>query len=377
MRGQSVAVALLASLPSALAFAACSDDGDRPGNGGATAGSGPSAGGASGGAGQSGAAGAAGAFGSAGAAGSSLIPAPENACEPAIVLSDGATVIGNSSAWPRNLDTACATEGVMTGSEVVYEFTATVTGVLDVRLSGPANFSISVRTVCADDTSELECSVWPELVRPITEGDTVYIVVQGLDDVTAGPFELSVTSRETRCGDGFHDAPEGCDDGNDAASDGCSASCNVESNELEPNDTPAEANLLASPFFGSIEPGDQDVIHVPVSEGPSAIVMEVRDFGDGACQVDRLNSVVELIDAEGSVLGTSDDYLVSYCSHLVVPGLTPGDYFVRIAAAVNTRTPAFPYVLDIAVNVCGNSVTEEGESCDPPAFGCDELCQLE
>ena len=55
MRGQSVAVALLASLPSALVFAACSDDGDRPGNNGPTAGSGPSQGGAAGGAGLSGA----------------------------------------------------------------------------------------------------------------------------------------------------------------------------------------------------------------------------------------------------------------------------------------------------------------------------------
>jgi cysteine-rich repeat protein len=377
MRGQSVAGAVLLGAAAAAGFVGCGDDDDRPGMspGKGAAGTG----GPAGAAGSAGAAGEAGfgAVASGGSAGSNLIPPPANVCDPAIALTNGVTVTGNTTAWPYGLETACALPGSVTGPEVAYELTANRSGILDVRLEGQPDFTISVRSVCADDQSELECSIWPQLSRPISAGDTVYVVVQGLAETSSGPFQLTATVRTTECGDGNRDEPEACDDGNGAAGDGCSASCQLESTESESNDTTAAADEIANPFFGSIGAGDVDVISVPITQAPSSIVATVRDFGDAACELNRLNSLLELLDEAGAVLAAADDRPGSYCSHLVVPALGEGTYFLRISASADAQLQTFPYALDIARHVCGNAVTEEGESCDPPAFGCNELCQLE
>ena len=216
-------------------------------------------------------------------------------------------------------------------------------------------------------------------------GDTVYVIVDGLESSTAGVFTLEVASRAIECGDGHRDGDEECDDGNQQDDDGCSSACEIEPAESSSNDSLADADSYVDPFFGSISPaGDADWVEFTVAAAPGSVTLDTFDLGDGACSSGQLDSALELYDGEGSLLRTNDDGGAGYCAHLAVGDLPKGTYFVRISAspALSAGTPAtFPYRLNVDVDSCGNGRQVEAEECDDGNRvdwdGCDSECKLE
>ena len=59
---------------------------------------------------------------------------------------------------------------------------------------------------------------------------TLWLIAAGRMSTSSssGPMTFDVATRELRCGDGFRDGDERCDDGNTRDGDGCSSSCRVE-----------------------------------------------------------------------------------------------------------------------------------------------------
>jgi hypothetical protein len=100
-------------------------------------------------------------------------PACMDSCaSPKLALVPG-SVYGNTTGKPSNLTPSCTTS---TGSEAVYQLTAGSTGKLKLSSSGGAKLSISVRTLCNDESTEVAC----EVLGP--NGEQVSVGV----DVTAG-----------------------------------------------------------------------------------------------------------------------------------------------------------------------------------------------
>jgi cysteine-rich repeat protein len=299
-------------------------------------------------------------------------------CPAATILTDPASVTGDTTGHASLLEPSCA---LTTGnSEVVYLFTATRTGVLDVRLSSGAPLMLSVRDAC--DGRERACTLSSSLESSIRAGDTVYVLVDGLDIASFGSYELSVSSRTITCGDRFQDGSEQCDDGNLVDNDGCSGSCTLELSESEPNNDIARANPAEYPFVGAIgQTGDVDVVAVTLTEPALALVAQTTDFGDGACLAGEQDSNIEILDETGAVLASNDDTDAGLCALASTGALAPGTYYVRVSASPIGDTPRFAYVLLIEPDLCGNDVLSPGEGCDDgnqlPADGCSDTCQVE
>lgn len=188
------------------------------------------------------------------------------------------------------------------------------------------------------------------------------------------------------CGDGNlnPEIGEECDDGNPGGADLCDANCKLVTSEAEPNDTPAQANAWSSPWGAQIAPaGDVDVFSFELPAAAS-LVVETRDPGDGACAASKLDTVVEILGADGAtVLASDDDAGEGYCSRATLPLVEPGLYYARVTAAPDAPTPTFHYrlVIDTISNTCGDGVRTPGEQCDDGGTtagdGCSPTCQLE
>lgn len=167
------------------------------------------------------------------------------------------------------------------------------------------------------------------------------------------PYRLDVTLISDVCGDGNVTPGEQCDDGNTAAGDGCSAACQIELDEVEPNNTAAQANTFAapSPFLGAITPaGDEDVVAVMVPGPSSTLQAAVGDGGTGACAAYQLDSFVEILGPDGAtVLVSDDDTGLGYCSVAQQGGLAAGTYFVRVKAPPIQPSATFLYSLAVLV----------------------------
>jgi cysteine-rich repeat protein len=307
------------------------------------------------------------------------VTACADTCTSPPLLADPAQVTGDTTGHASLGDPSCALGPG--SSEIAYAFTAAHTGVLDVRLDGSA-LSLSVSAACNSSSRELGCSLTGRLKTAIRAGDAIYVTVDGLDTGDTGAFNLSVSSREVACGDKFRDDPEACDDGNTVSDDGCSATCTLESSEAEPNDAIDKASLYVSPFFGDISgASDLDVVAFTLTEPARGLTARTSDFGDSACALGELDSVVEILDSNGAVLASDDDGGEGLCSLAVVGALTPGTYYVRVSAAAGGDVFRFPYVLAVTPALCGNGIISPGETCDDgnllPADGCSDTCQRE
>jgi cysteine-rich repeat protein len=281
----------------------------------------------------------------------------QNACSAPLVLPDPAlSVVGQTNGHGATITPGCSTGS--SGPETVYRFSAARSGVLDVQLlSTGANLNLSLRGACGDDTSELGCSekiagqdAVERLRIPITQGQTVFIVVDGTGAATAGRYTLDALSRVIQCGDAYRDTGEECDDGNRSSSDGCSADCRLEPDEGEPNGTTGEADPYNGfPYFAAIgSAGDVDVFSVAVASAGSTITAETFDLGDGSCAQDLLDSTVEILAPNGStVLASDNDSGDGLCSVATARGVGAGTHFVRVRAS--TASATFPYVLNVSV----------------------------
>ncbi|WP_438030992.1 DUF4215 domain-containing protein [Sorangium sp. So ce233] len=309
-------------------------------------------------------------------------------CAAPVALPDPAAAIGDTSGHAV-IDSGC----MASGPGVAYTFTAAATGLLDVVLvpETDARLLAVLRGACADAATAIACgsiSAGPgidnRLTVPVREGDAFHIVVTGADEGQAGPFALSVRSRQTVCGDGIQDSTEACDNPVDEENDGCDEDCRIEPTEVEPNDTLATANTHAVPFFGAIDPaGDQDVVRVTVPSGPTVLIAETTDVTSNDCLNHRLDSIIEILDDSGATIVRRDRGETGLCARAVAPSLAAGDYYVRVTAGSGAGRPTFPYGLEVTLveEACGDGNLTEGEQCDDsntaPGDGCSPNCRFE
>jgi len=101
---------------------------------------------------------------------------------------------------------------------MVYKVTVANTGTLHVTLDSTADLAVYVRTTCADDTTELGCSDnviggQQEVldVVGVTQGDVVYVFVDGSMSGAVGPFTLKIQSHAPMCGNNVVEMGEDCD----------------------------------------------------------------------------------------------------------------------------------------------------------------------
>lgn len=306
-------------------------------------------------------------------------------CDVVPEIEDGSSFTGDNTGHASELALGCAPDDH--GPEVVYQVEAKETGMLDAILM-PQNFpnlTVSIRTSCADDGSELACAGLSASV-PVTAGDVVFVVVQGVGPSDDGRFQLSVGSRPAnQCGDRFLDPGEECDDGYLEDGDGCSASCVVEATEQEPNDDAANADAWVSPFYGRITPqGDEDLVEISVDDGPAYVIANVDDtLVFSGCGLETIDPYLWLLDSDGSsVLEKNDDYNGT-CPRVIAEDLAAGTYYLKVAESPNSvgQRSDFPYRLRVTIDWCGNDWRGPLEECDDGntdnGDGCDDACQNE
>ncbi len=298
-------------------------------------------------------------------------------CDAAPVLTDPSSVWGNNAGSADSTSSSCSGTG---GPEVVYEFVAANDGMLNVSLDSSYVLSLALRTECDSAATETACA-FDEIERPVSAGETFYVVVEGAEPDEAGQFRLTVESRPlNECGDGYRDPNEQCDDGGFENGDGCSDQCLVESSENEES-----ANVYVDPFYGSIFPaGDVDVIEVEVTEPRTTLRAETFDLNDGSCLSGKIDSYVEIIGPGGeTVLASDDDSGLGACAVAIAPGLDPATYYVLVRAGdeASPQQSEFPYWLWVAMDACGNGAVAAGEQCDDGNLtngdGCSDSCVTE
>jgi cysteine-rich repeat protein len=300
------------------------------------------------------------------------------ACSGAEHVSDPALVEGSNAARTHTIDLGCHS-GAPAGNEVVYELVAEHDGTLDVAIDSADLFRVAVRGTCAEAESERACGLG-SASAPVRRGETLFVIVQGLEATDASPFTLALASRPAdECGDGVRDASEECDDENLEAGDGCDVACRVELTEMERNDARAEATPWSDPFYARIgSASDVDLVSLDIAAPETDLVASTLNLGDGACARKELDSVLSLLSAEGEVLASDDDGGDGSCARLAVPGLGVGRYYLRVLAAPDAEPATFPYRLGVDLDTCGNARVGFFEDCDDgnrlPGDGCSASC---
>jgi cysteine-rich repeat protein len=280
-----------------------------------------------------------------------------SSCAETTTLADPGDVSGNTRDHAGQLGSTCTDPDGESGSEIVYDFVAGTTGILDVALStAAAELTLSLRKTCGDDASEITCATTQWLSVPVTAGDTLFIVVDGYSAAAAGKYVLSAATRPSSCGDGIRDAQEGCDDGDDTSGDGCSSGCQVESSEQNPNGVLGEADAFDPAaqdyYYGELsEPGDVDWVAIEVPGPSSTLRATTRDFGDGACELGLLDSAIALYGPDQNLIVENDDDTAAegLCALVVAEALEAGTYYVRVAASPADAALTFPYALDVSI----------------------------
>jgi cysteine-rich repeat protein len=271
-----------------------------------------------------------------------------SACDTPLPIPDPATVGGTTDGHADSTTASC--NGGASGPDVAYAITVGKTGIFEAILGSPDPLSVSIRTSCNSASSELACVAGKRLSIPVTAGTQLFVVVDGTEAATSGTFGLSVQSRSVVCGDTHRDDPEVCDDGNTDAGDGCSPTCTLEATESEPNETTGQANPFQALFFGFISgASDVDVMQIDVPQPGSSIGMATLDLGDGSCDNDELDSLIELRAGDGSLISSDDDGGEGKCSNLSETGLAAGTYYAVVKAAPGANPASFAYKLFVDV----------------------------
>jgi cysteine-rich repeat protein len=168
----------------------------------------------------------------------------------------------------------------------------------------------------------------------------------------AAEFAIAkVVATSPVCGNGTVEAGEQCDDGNTVPGDGCDALCQSENppplelDEVEPNDSPAQATVVASlPAIahGSVDPGgDEDFYRIELT-GSDLVLETSNEAGLGSCDADT-DTIIELRGPGGvSVVAVDDDGGPGLCSRVELHGLTPGVYYPCVRSfAIAVGVPAY------------------------------------
>jgi len=218
-------------------------------------------------------------------------------------------------------------------------------------------------------------------------GGDYYIEVKS-GSGTQFSYSLSIQVQIVICGNGTKEPGEQCDDSNVLNGDGCSSACMIEVlNEIEPNNTPAQA--LANGAFptneiwvGAINPVADNDYYFMHLDAISDLKIETFENALGACPV--IDTKIYLYPADGTtLLDSDDDGGVGACSlinsadalHVASRQLVPGNYYVRVQR-YNDSAVISSYQVVISFNaICGNGTTEGSEECDGGA-ACNAICKI-
>jgi cysteine-rich repeat protein len=305
----------------------------------------------------------------------------ESSCEEPEGITEPVVIQGSNVGHANDFSSSCSF-GDESGPEVVYAVEVAQDGVLEVNVTSTLFLSVEIASACGGSGEPRGCGLRATQAN-VSEGELVYVVVEGVESTDQGNFELSIASRPANvCGDGRRDDGESCDDENLDPLDGCDETCELEATEIEPNGDSATANAFDDPHYAEIRPaGDVDVVRFSVSESPSQIAVNTLNFGDGACSRDLMDSYVEILDESGEVVASDDDGGDGLCARAVAGDVAAGTYFVRVTASPFGSTPVFPYWLAVSVDACGNGTKVETEECDDGnrtnGDGCDSTCREE
>lgn len=296
----------------------------------------------------------------------------------------------------------CSPSGA--GPNAVYAITPTISGsiALDLLANYPGAL-LHVRRECSDNTTQFDCRVSDTALTPIATSipvnaeETVYVFVDG-DTSSKGLYTLDAKLVAGACGNFAVDTGEECDDGDTVNGDGCSSTCTVERDPTSytcPGKTLRLEGAAAGPrtlkLRGTTAPAPGETL--PASKfstcGSSApdVVYQVTSDIDGWLSATvsggQLNGAISLraacpgtadlaCDKSGS--GNGADTL-----RAAMNKETP--YYVIVDGATAGKSGPFELTLTIEPSVCGNGVTEGGETCDDGATaggdGCDAACKLE
>lgn len=152
-----------------------------------------------------------------------------DSCTPYATATVPGFASGDTTGRPNAHHASCSTPGG-DGSEQIFQIVSPGDGNLTVQVSPwfGSNFSVSVRTACADDASEIACTSKADpanfgelvLVIPVLTGQTYYVMVEGLTPVDKGGFSLNldIPLPESVCDDYYDNDLDGYMDCDDATS---------------------------------------------------------------------------------------------------------------------------------------------------------------
>ncbi len=148
-------------------------------------------------------------------------------CAAALAVPDGGSVQGDTEGGVDGFQASCQ---LGLARSVVYTFAAPGPGQLQLLLTSETGQTVSVRSDCANVSSELGCGYAftdePLLVQLAeTPGAPLTVVVSAYTVLEQGPFTLAAEFTPQVCGDSLIVGGEVCDDGNTQNGDGCSADC--------------------------------------------------------------------------------------------------------------------------------------------------------
>jgi hypothetical protein len=135
-------------------------------------------------------------------------------CDTAASVADPGTAAGDTRSHTHQTEGTCITGEA---PEAYYIITPARTGMLDLTLESVADLGLYVRSACADAGTEIGCADTgtggevETLSVPVTEGQPVWVIVDGYAVEDAGAFTLSAESRAITCGDGRVEGDETCD----------------------------------------------------------------------------------------------------------------------------------------------------------------------
>jgi len=187
----------------------------------------------------------------------------------------------------------------------------------------------------------------------LNAGETLVIQVEGWahpqDPDPNGPFYLRVYPPGV-CGDGLGAYDEECDDGNTVPGDGCDENCRAEGRDIEPNDSISTASPLGAGLgvgtLGVGTLGPDDFWSFDVVEGTTYRIRtaDTRTL-DGDCSLGRLDTVLRLYDASGTLLAENDDAPdAAPCSRIDWTAPWSGTIFIRVSLGSWSEPTIGPYV---------------------------------
>jgi cysteine-rich repeat protein len=189
------------------------------------------------------------------------------------------------------------------------------------------------------------------------------------------------------CGDGAVTAGEQCDDGARLPGDCCDAACQAEPGcEIEPNDDAATAGAIrGGGVRGWIRAADaDDLFRLDIPEGTTgSVVATLVPALPGVSCIGGLDSLLQIVAADGTVLVADDDGGEGTCSRLTAAGIPPGAV-LRVSRSPFDRAGAdlhYQLGLSLETHACGDGVIDAGQECDDgnreDGDGCSRLCRTE